>query len=1134
MSETTLFGEEVEVRRPAEPEPETQWRMESLQVANWGGFSGVRRLDLHPVSNLLSGHSGSGKSTLLDAYTALMMPSDTKFNGASNDSTVGRARSEGQRTLLTYLRGVVDSSADAETGKDKLKVLRGEKSDTWGAVAATFVDELDRRFTALRIYYVSKGVTRSTDITQRMATIESAIDLADLADVAKDRFNPRVLRSQFYGMAIHHTYASFANTLFARLGIGAGGDGAKALRMLARVQAGTAIRTVDELYKETVLETPGTFAAADQAIEHFDYLESGYTEIVTAERKQRLLAPLPELSERKDAALTRISSLDHFGVFRPGDTPLHLWRLLTRKAILETTTVKVKEERTRIAGELAAADKAYAAARRDLDNARAEHRASGGEALERLAAEIDAESALVADRTERRNELAERTRYLEADLSTQGAFEKAQSAGEDFLATYDDVRVGLVGERDRALRAAWPPQQRRSDLRAERASLEGRSGRVPGYLDRMRLEAAAAAGMDVRELPFLAEVIDVHPDEQVWRLAVETVLGAGARQMLVPADRLDEFSAAIDTLDFDRRLTFVGADTGLAVDAETDRSRIAGKVVQDESSPFAGWVREYLADPGRNALCVQDAADLTGDGFRVTINGQTRRGRQGAHGRASREYVIGFSNADAIAEIDAELARVEEELTRCDAELTAAEAEINQLDYLKSAHDAVRSYRWIDIDVAGATARLDDLESRRLAILNADDTLRALEDQIGGLESAAEEANTARVRLKDRREALETRFGELATDEDETADEIDRIVESGKVELSDAQRADLDEEFAQAVGPGDPHDIDEFDNNLGRLAGRLRETSDSSQAALAEIDAELVRIFESFKSQWPDPNLGTGPEALRDFIAILEEITSTGLPQQRDVWKERLTEWSGQDLVPLAGAMHAAIEEIEDRLDPINEILRTLPFGPNGDRLKMRLRHLAPAQVTDFMRQLTVLSSDTTLAMEEEALEKRFQHLRVFINQLRRREDPLAKPGAGDRDRLLDVRRHVEVYAERLRPDGTHVSSYRTLAQKSGGETQELVAFIIGAALRFRLGDEERSRPRFAPVFLDEAFIKADAQFAGRAVNAWKGLGFQIVVGAPEDKVNALEPHIDKLFAVLKNHDTFLSRVVEMADAPPA
>ena len=80
------------------------------------------------------------------------------------------------------------------------------------------------------------------------------------------------------------------------------------------------------------------------------------------------------------------------------------------------------------------------------------------------------------------------------------------------------------------------------------------------------------------------------------------------------------------------------------------------------------------------------------------------------------------------------------------------------------------------------------------------------------------------------------------------------------------------------------------------------------------------------------------------------------------------------------------------------------------------------------------------------------------------------------------------------------------------------MAFIVGSALRFRLGDEMRSRPRFAPVFLDEGFVKADSEFAGRAVRAWKGLGFQLIIGVPLDKVTGLEPHMDELLADHQAH----------------
>jgi uncharacterized protein YPO0396 len=126
----------------------------------------------------------------------------------------------------------------------------------------------------------------------------------------------------------------------------------------------------------------------------------------------------------------------------------------------------------------------------------------------------------------------------------------------------------------------------------------------------------------------------------------------------------------------------------------------------------------------------------------------------------------------------------------------------------------------------------------------------------------------------------------------------------------------------------------------------------------------------------------------------------------------------------------------------------------------------------------------------------------------------------------------VEVTAVRENRDGVAVATYASLGDKSGGETQELIAFIVGAALRFQLGDEDRARPRFAPVFLDEGFIKADSQYAGRAVNAWLGLGFQLMIGAPFDKVSALEPSMQLILAVTKT-DQGYSYVRELRPAEP-
>lgn len=242
---------------------------------------------------------------------------------------------------------------------------------------------------------------------------------------------------------------------------------------------------------------------------------------------------------------------------------------------------------------------------------------------------------------------------------------------------------------------------------------------------------------------------------------------------------------------------------------------------------------------------------------------------------------------------------------------------------------------------------------------------------------------------------------------------------------------------------------------------------------------------------------------------------ATGLHERRKEWSRRLAEWSGQDLVPLSGAFESSIDEIEERLLPVNEILASLSFGANNHHLKIDLRRLHNDDITKFQRELRLLSSGTTADLPDAEVEARFKRLRKFIDIIRPSES--SGKSARGRDYYLDVRKHVVITAVAVDENGVERSTYAALGGKSGGETQELVAFIVGAALRFQLGDEANARPGFAPVFLDEGFVKSDSEFAGRAVRAWKGLGFQLIVGAPLDKVTALEPHVDRVLTITKS-----------------
>lgn len=1139
VDESGLFDKQV-VAAPADDT--VQWRASLLQLVNWGGFGGLTTVPLGGDATMISGASGVGKSTILDAYTALMMPSDTKFNGASNDAVAGRARSAGQRNLLSYLRGAVDVVDDPRTGRPVEQLLRGKGADTWGAVAMTFVNDQGGRFTALRTYYVPRRAARSGDVQMQLATHEGPLALDALEVAVPERFHANTLKKLFPGVRVHRTYAEFAAVLHARLGIGANGDGAKALRLLARIQAGNQVRSVDELYKDMVLERPATYAAADRAIEHFDDLDAAYSAMRTEEQKLALLEPITELHERRVAAQKRLAELDSYGVTQAGDTPLRLWLLRTHLRLIESALGANRDERTATVDRLSATRSAETTLAGDLEAAKEGHRAAGGGDLQALAAQVEHERVIREERGNRLAELEERVYPLvgltdadapdlESALDSPAAFADLQLLARKRLASGEAEQERLRAERDRVRDGLVPLKTEQAGLRRERASLESRAGRVPAHLHEIRAEVARASGLGEDELPFVAELIDVAPEESRWRTAIETVLGGTARMMLVPLDRLQDFSAAIDGLRLRSRLTFQGVELDLPATGPSDPERIAGKLLFKES-PFSGWVQEHVEDPARNAYCVESADDLDGPGLRVTEAGQTRNGRRGAHGRSDQRNIIGFSNEEAIAEIDAQLAEIERRMEGVDARIADLDRQSGLLAQQRKAYDAIAMVRFDDVDVAGSDRRIEELQNRRTDILSSDDQLQVLQAQIDDFVARLDETREERFRLEQRRKELNAAHGELVDAEDLVKDRLEAM-EAGDVTLSEEQDAALVADFAAAAAPADPEDLARFTENSHRLGERLRTAVADADTEIKRVDDELALVFRHYKFQWDSPNLGASADSYGDYARILEEIRGKGLADRRAEWRRRLTEWSGQDLVPLVGAMAASIEEIEDRLEPINAILRRLEFGASGDRLRIRLRRLQPAHVQVFMKDLRALSAGPGGELAEEDLEKRFADLSRFMRQLRKAA-PGAESGTGpsDRDRLLDVRRHVEISAERYDYlTGEVTATYRTLGEKSGGESQELVAFIVGSALRFRLGDEMRSRPRFAPVFLDEGFVKADSEFAGRAVQAWKGLGFQLIIGVPLDKVTGLEPHMDELLAITKNARTHQSWITPITDA---
>lgn len=1110
--------------QPALPTDHTQWRIETLQMANWGGFHGRHEVRFSPGSTLMSGASGTGKSTVLDAYIALMMPSDTPFNGASNDVS-GRARSAEQRNLLTYLRGKMDTSR--VDGSDEMRdhVLRGgDGAHIWGALAGTFVNENGRRYTVVRVYFVRAGSAVGGDVTTTYATFDGYLDIAGLEPLAATRFDKRSLRGA--GLTPFNTFREFEDTVHTRLGIGGGDGGRKAMRLLARLQAGMEVKRVDSLYKSMVLEKPITYLVADTALEHFADLQASYAKMLDETIKLRALQRLPELQRELADAEAKTVLISAFGADQDGPSPFLLWRLSTRRGLLDAAVVENRRDHRETTSTFAQARTDQEELELRLGQIAQDKRANGGDAIDKRRQEITGLRASQDEIHAANLKFQNRTEKIGLVVpETADEFSQAQAASEEFLNGYDK-RVAALSLDEEVLRVELSPlTTRQFDLLEEKRSLHGRAGMVPRRLHAARVRMAQAAGLDpMRDLPFVAELIDVLPEEERWRKAVETTLGGVARTVLVDRDLRERLSAAIDAITIIPRIHFQAVDLAEHDDWRGDPRYISGKLAYKDSA-FSRWIRGRVTGVGVDHFCVADAAFLPGGEPRVTPAGQTRNGDRGAHGETGEGNIIGFSNERRLADIEAQLTALDPQVAEIRRRIQAVQTRLSDLREQRYAHVRVLDTAWAEIDYMGIGRRIEEVQQEITRLRENSSILDALQEEEDRLNPLHQSANRLKIISEERLATLAREHGELASEQDLVQDGIDKIVDEQTAAVTEEQQTYLGELFAASW---DTTSLAAFNANMRALRARLREEAEAAAQSRRKAVTAMESMFEQYKQRWTENNLGATVSSADGYREILDRIQSEGLHERRDRWRREFAAWSSDDLLRLNDAFDTAMEDIDGRLLPINRILRTLPFGGKG-LLQISLRRLHNDELRVFRRDLRTLSSGLALELTDQQVETRFKKLSEFMARIRIPEGH-TKPSTSQRDRYLDVRQHVVITAVCLDDTDREIATYDSLGGKSGGETQELVAFIVGAALRYQLGDESRSRPRFAPVFLDEGFVKSDSEFAGRSVTAWQNLGFQLVIGAPLDKVTALEPHMDLLLTVTKNPAGY-SFVSELADA---
>jgi uncharacterized protein YPO0396 len=1067
-----------------------QFRMERLQVYNWGTFSELHEVPISERGFLIVGRSGAGKSTLLDAFSALLVPPRwIDFNAAAREAD----RAGRDRNLVSYVRGAWAAQSDAESGEHTTRYLR--TGTTWSALALSYRNALGQQVALVQLFWLRGNANGNSDVKRYFLVFERPFDLRELGDFGNGNFDVRKLKQAFPEAHARDEFRPYCERFCRLLGI----DSEMALRLLHKTQSAKNLGDLNTFLRDFMLDKPETFAVAERLVSEFGELNAAHQAVVTAREQVQALAPARAQHQAMQQLRRQRNELEEL---RAG---MNSYRELRRIALLAGHLAALGVEAEGHAGQMQRQQDMLDnrnAALRDLEQQR---RAAGGEQIEHWENERKGLDVQRDERLRRRKRAVDACQALGWVLPStpQGYAELLGNARRELddwspSSAADEPLMAVDRERTAAEAA-------RAAAAHEIASLRRQPSNVPAHMLELRREIAAAIGVAEAALPFVGELLEVKADEAPWRGAIERVLHGFALSILVDEAHYGALASHINGVNLGRRLVYHRTGRHETVPGRALRANSLVLKLNVKDGAHAAWLQAELRQKF-DYECVGSIQALRAASERaLTREGQikhtrTRHEKDDRHGVDARQYwLLGFDNRDKLAlyeqqyrDLSTRIAVLDAELQRLRTQAASQGARVLQCQKLSDL-------QWQEIDVEPLLLRIAAIDRQLAQARDNSSELRQIDARLRQQqELVAQAAQSLRDTDVDYRTCLR--------DIDKHRAQYDALRgDPAIVALTPFQEQGLDQRYAGLAEAPRLGTLDQADRAVARSLGA---ELDALGAGVVQCEKFIESSFAAFIRQWPadsdglDATLG----AATDFFAKLARLETDGLPAHEQRFFELLHNQSNQNLAALSTYLNDARKAILERMELVNDSLRQVPFNQSAEQ--STYLHIQPSdrqlpEVRQFKQDIQGVLSNAW-SEDRESAETRFIALRRLVARLSS-QDPEQKRW---REAVLDVRLHVEFVGRELDTGGNEVEVYRSGAGKSGGQRQKLATTCLAAALRYQLGGSDHALPMYAPVVLDEAFDKADNEFTALAMNIFANFGFQMIVATPLKSVMTLEPFI--------------------------
>ncbi len=1058
---------------------ETAYVLSELEVFNWGPFSGLHRAEIDPNGTAIIGPTGSGKTTLIDAMMTLLV-GQPRYNLAS---TGGH---ESDRTLISYVRGVL--GGDGSDGREE--VVRPGKTIT--GLCATYAGGEE----TLRLAGIlwTEGTSNATQDLKRRWLFSLAEDqslekwlqllhddgVRDLMRHGRETAKLRIFDSK-------KAYLAHARKFFD--------VGENAFTLLNRAAGLKQLNSIDEIFRELVLDDRTAFDRALEVAGEFDNLAGIHAELETSRRQQESLIPVAEENGKLQKSRVREQKMRALKRIVP------IWFAMTGQQRWTQVLDQITSDRETKQSQLQDQEQKEKNCRTRVDALRERYLELGGNVIGELENTITAQKDRVSERRKHADVYRRLIRGLGLDdeLSEVALHRNQAALGK----TREEVQKQRDAAEEETLKAL--SQQRDDETKADEVESELRKvkdrpeSNIPPKFQDFRAELSKRLALQENELPFVAELVEVKSEEANWRGAIERAIGSERLRILVPEKQLETALQWVN----DRNNRLHVRLQRASQDAKPAQSFSDGFLhkLNFKPHPLRETAMTLLGSRDRHCVASPDALRNIEHGLTIEGMMSGRRGRfeKQDQRRLGDDWMTGFDNKDQLVALANQLTALRKSVEQKKTISGKHQRKLKEFNEQLTVIDRLVELEFSTIDLPGAQSDLAGSQERLTAMLDPhSDTSQA--------KSAFDAEQVKLDSIRKRISELQKTIAVL----DEKRNQADR--ERQKAEQRIGKGLGEEETALAAKKLSIPSDTqaNQLDAVERKVNGEVEQKLSRYRERVAEHEKRLVRWMEIAKRVDTGALAETASdlEDISDYLERLRVLSEEALPEKLNRFLEYLNRSSDQGVTQLLSGITEEVDGIEHRIAELNQTLVKVDFR-SGRYLQLQPQRIKHERLRTLESALRKLRSD---ALKDDQGESHYKSLRELVEILRDAGQNRRQQGSRA---LLDPRYRLQFFVVEVDRKTGDRSPPRTGSQSgSGGEKELMASHILTASLSYALCPSGASRPLYGTVVLDEAFSKSSPSAATRIIEALRIFNLHPIFVTPNKEIGLLKQHTRKVICV--------------------